>query len=41
MGKGSQMPGMYAALGGRRVFEAAVEDFYRRVVGDEALRRYF
>jgi hemoglobin len=32
---------MYAALGGRRVFEAAVEDFYRRVVGDEALRRYF
>jgi hemoglobin len=35
------MPGMYATLGGRRVFEAAVEDFYRRVVGDEALRRYF
>jgi hemoglobin len=32
---------MYATLGGRRVFEAAVEDFYRRVIGDEALRRYF
>jgi hemoglobin len=32
---------MYVTLGGRRVFEAAVEDFYRRVVGDEALRRYF
>ena len=35
------MPGMYVTLGGRQVFEAAVEDFYRRVVGDEALRRYF
>jgi hemoglobin len=32
---------MYATLGGRRVFEAAVEDFYRRVVDDEALQRYF
>ena len=35
------MPGMYATLGGRQVFEAAVEEFYRRIVGDEALRRYF
>jgi len=32
---------MYPTLGARRVFEAAMEDFYRRVVGDEELRRYF
>ena len=35
------MPGMYAALGGRRAFHAAVEDFYRRVAGDPKLRDYF
>ena len=35
------MPGMYAALGGRPAFDAAVEDFYRRVAGDPELRDYF
>ncbi len=35
------MAGMYGALGGRRAFAAAVEDFYRRVVGDPRLRPYF
>jgi hemoglobin len=35
------MPGMYAALGGRPAFVAAVADFYRRVAGDPKLRDYF
>jgi hemoglobin len=35
------MSGMYATLGGRPAFNAAVEDFYRRVVGDPKLRAYF
>jgi hemoglobin len=35
------MPGMYSMLGGRPAFEAAVEDFYRRIVADPHLRAYF
>jgi hemoglobin len=35
------MAGMYATLGGRPAFDAAVEDFYRRVVRDPQLRPYF
>ncbi len=35
------MAGMYATLGGRPAFDAAVKDFYRRVVGDPQLRPYF
>jgi hemoglobin len=35
------MPGMYSMLGGRPAFEAAVEDFYHRIVADPHLRAYF
>jgi hemoglobin len=35
------MSGLYGTLGGRRAFDAAVADFYRRVAGDPELRTYF
>jgi hemoglobin len=32
---------MYSMLGGRPAFDAAVEDFYRRIIADPRLRPYF